>query len=126
VQDGNDANLSAKALRVCRYFQQGGGNGGKQQIVKAAWVLEREHVQFMWNAEDDMEVCRRQDFPLARSQPTLARLCLTLRAMPVTAGVVRDGLITAARARVEITSQSCCAAVLDGTKHFQLLKLKLN
>jgi len=60
VQDGNDANLSAQAFGVCRHFQQGGGSSGKQQIVEAVRVLEREHVQFMWSAEDDMEVCRRQ------------------------------------------------------------------
>ena len=122
VQDGNDADLSTEAFGVRRHFQQRGGSGGEQQVVKATRVLERQHVEFMRNTEDDMEVCRRQDFLFASSQPTLACLCLALGAMPVTARVVGNGLMTAARTRVEMATQSCCAAVLDGAEHFQLLK----
>jgi hypothetical protein len=74
------------------------------------------------NAENNMEVSCGQDFLLACRQPTLARLCLALRAMPVTARVIRDGLMTATGTQIEMTTQSCRAAVLDGTQDLQLLK----
>ena len=85
-------------------------------------ILECEHVEFMRNTEDDMEVCRRQDFLFASSQPALACLCLALGAMPVTARVVGNGLMTAAWTGVEMATQGCCTAVLDSTEHLQLLK----
>ena len=122
MQNGNDADVRAEALGIRCHFQQRGGSGGKQQVVKTARVFEREHVQLMRDAEDDMEVSRRQDFLFASSQPTLARLCLALGAMPVTAGVIGNGLMTAAGTRVEMPTQRCRAAVLDGAEHFQLLK----
>src|SRR6478735_4592345 len=124
VKDGDGSDLSTRPFGVRRHLQQCGGSGGKQQVVKAARVFERQHVQLMRNTEDDMEVCRRQDFLFASSEPTLACLCLTLGAMPVTARVVGNGLMTAARTRVEMTTQSCCAAVLDGAERFQLLKVE--
>ena len=65
---------------------------------------------------------RGQDFLFAGSQPTLARLCLALGAMPITARIIGDGLVTTAGTGVEMATQSCCAAVLDSTEHFQLLK----
>jgi len=122
MQDGDDADLCTEALRVRRYFQQRGGSSGEQQVVKAVWILKRQHVQLMWNAENDMEVSSRQNFLFARGQPTLARLCLALGAMPVTAIVIRDGLMAATGTRVEMATQSCCTAVLNGAEHFQLLK----
>ena len=122
MQDGEDADLCTEALRVRRYFQQRGGSSGEQQVVKAAWILKRQHVQLMWNAENNMEVSSRQNFLFARGQPTLTRLCLALGAMPVTARVIRDGLMTASRTRVKVAAQSCCATVLDGAEDFQLLK----
>jgi hypothetical protein len=77
----------------------------------------------MRDAEDDMEVCRWQDFLFASGQPTLACLRLALGAVPVATGIVRDGrLVTTLQTGVEVAAQGCRAAVLDGTEHFQLLK----
>lgn len=122
MQDGNDADLSTEAFGIRRYFQQRGGSGGEQQIVKTARVFERQHVQLVRNTEDDMEVCRRQDFLFAGSQPALACLRLALRAMPVPARVIGNGLMTALRTRIEMAAHGCRATVLDGTEDFQLLK----
>jgi hypothetical protein len=78
----------------------------------------------MRNTEDDMEVCRRQDFLFASSEPTLACLCLTLGAMPVTARVVGDDALSAPRAFIEVTAESGGAAALDGIHHFEVLTVK--
>ena len=85
MKDGDDADFRTEALGLCRHFEQRGGSGGEEQIVKAARVLQRQHVQFVWNAKDNMEVSGRQDFLFTSSEPTLACLCLTLGAMPITA-----------------------------------------
>ena len=50
------------------------------------------------NAEDEMKVANRQQFLLALLKPTVARSGLTLGAVPVAAGVIRDGLVPAATA----------------------------
>jgi hypothetical protein len=71
-----------------------------------------------------MEVAGGQEFSLAGRQPMLARLGLALGAVPISARVVRDGLMTAAQARIPVATQCCGAAALNGTKRFELLEIK--
>src|SRR6476660_8383444 len=68
-----------------------------------------------------MKIAGWQHFALARRHPTLTRLCLALGTVPVTARVVGDGLLAASRTSIEVSTQSCRAAVLDGAKGLQLL-----
>ena len=56
-------------------------------------------------SEDQMEVGHGEQVLLAPREPALARLCLTLRAVPVAAGVIRDGLMSAAHARIAMTTE---------------------
>ena len=51
----------------------------------------------MRNGEDDMKVAGGQQFPLACGKPAFARLALTLGAVPVSAGIIGEGLMAAAR-----------------------------
>jgi hypothetical protein len=44
--------------------------------------------------------------------------------VPISARVVRDGLITAAQAGILVATQCCGAAALNGTKRFELLEVK--
>jgi hypothetical protein len=67
-----------------------------------------------------MEVAGGQEFSLAGGQPTLARLGLTLGAVPISARVVRDGLMSATRACIPMATQCCGAAALNATKCFEL------
>ncbi len=53
-----------------------------------------------------MEVSCGQDFLFAGSQPTLARLCLALGAMPITARVIGDGLVTTAGTGIAMAVQA--------------------
>jgi hypothetical protein len=71
-----------------------------------------------------MEVASGQEFSLAGRQPTLARLGLALGAVPISARVVRDGLMTAARACIPVATQRCGTTTLNGTKRFELLEVK--
>jgi len=70
--------------------------------------------------EHDVEIGNLQELGLARLQP-LARLRpLTLRAVPVAAGVVRDrGVATLLAARY-VSAEVCRAAGLDRAHHLEL------
>jgi hypothetical protein len=78
----------------------------------------------MGHREHNVKVAGGQEFSLAGRQPALTRLGLALRAMPISARVVRDDLRSAAQARIAVTAQCCGAAALNGTKRFELLKVK--
>jgi hypothetical protein len=71
-----------------------------------------------------MEVTGGQQLALAGRQPTFAGLCLTLGTVPVSARVVRDGLMTAVRTGIAMAAERCGATVQNGAKGFELLKAK--
>ena len=69
-----------------------------------------EWVQRMRQSKDDMEVGHGEQVLLTPREPALARLCLTLRAVPVAAGVIRDGLEITSRAGIQMASERSRAA----------------
>jgi hypothetical protein len=75
----------------------------------------------MRQREDHMEVRHRQQLRATRVEPLGACVSLALGAVPVTAGVVRDGLMTAAIAQIAMTAQSRSAAAGDGVEHLTML-----
>ena len=74
----------------------------------------------MWHGEDQMEVADREQFLLPSVQPLLACVGLALRAVAVSAGVVRDGLVAAAKALITVPAEGGGAATLDGAEDFEL------
>jgi len=78
----------------------------------------------MRQGEYYVEVRNFEEFPFARGEPALASLCLTLRAVPVPAGIIRDGLMTALGALIDVSSQGRCAAAGDCPQHAQLLEVQ--
>ena len=73
---------------------------------RSSELVQRQHIEFVWHGENQMKVARTQEFLLPRSEPAFARLRLALGTVPVAARVIRDGLMTAARARRENLSNS--------------------
>jgi hypothetical protein len=67
--------------------------------------------------EDNMDVVDRKQFVAACGDPLVASLGLTLRAMPIAAGVEEDGAMAAFRTLIPVASERCRAAVLDGSEH---------
>src|SRR5208337_3580251 len=124
VQDGDHANLGSEVLRIGCDFQQGLRSSGEQQIVKQAWVLQRQPIQFVRHGEHDMEIAGVEEIALPCCDPALASLRLTLGAVAIATRVVGDGLITAARALIAMATQGGGAAALNGTKGFELLKVE--
>src|SRR3954454_11138420 len=92
MQNAEEANLGSQVLRVRSDFKHRGGARTKQQVVKQRLVPLAKRIQFMWECENNVEIRHAEHFPLTGGEPALARLGLALRAVPVTTGVIRDGL----------------------------------
>jgi hypothetical protein len=120
VQDGQKASLGAKVLRIGRDLEQCGGTGLKEQGKQLSLVLPHQWHKLVWDADDKVIVADRQEFLLALLQPLVARSGLTLRAVPVAAGVIRDGLVLTVYARIAMTAEGGCAAARDGIEHLAL------
>src|ERR1700746_2318610 len=78
----------------------------------------------MRESKDDMKVGHGEQVLLAPRQPALTRLGLTLRAVPVAARIIRDGLEIASRAGVKMASERRRSTCGDGPQHAQLLIAK--
>src|ERR1035437_1181598 len=124
VQDADHGELGAQVFAIDSDLQQGLRAGGEQQVVEQTRVLQRQHIEFVGHSEHDMEVTGGQEFGFAGRQPALAGLGLALGAVPVSARVVRDSLMTTARAGIAMTAQRSGATAQNGTKRFELLKVK--
>jgi len=68
-----------------------------------------------------VEVRNVEEFFFSLGEPALASLCLALRTVAIPAGVVRDGLMTALGAVVDVAAQRSSAAAGDCPQHDQLL-----
>src|SRR3954469_22415981 len=106
--------------RVCRNLQQGCSAGAKQQAIQDALVLIGEGGKLMRDCEYDMRIRDRQQFAGSLCDPSVAGAGLASRTVPVATRVIRDGLVTAAGATVDVTAQSGGTAALDREQHSDL------
>jgi hypothetical protein len=67
----------------------------EEQVVHNLGITLAKSIQLMGQGEDDVEVGDSEKFFFPCGEPALASLRLTLRAVPVSAGIIRDGLMTA-------------------------------
>src|SRR3954447_19564267 len=74
----------------------------------------------MRDAEDQMEVAHREQFPLSGPEPFLASVGLALRTVAISAGVVGDGLITTVIALIAMSAQRGGTTPRDGVEHLDL------
>ena len=75
----------------------------------------------MRQGEDHVHVANGQEFLLALYEPPVTGVGLALSAMAVSTRVVRDGLLAAARALIQMTAERGRAATLDGSQHAKML-----
>src|SRR5690348_14516593 len=106
--------------RVCRNLQQGCSAGAKQQTIQDALVLVSEGGKLVRDCEYDMRIRHQQQFVPSLCEPSVAGAGLTSRTVPVATRVIRDGLVTAAGATVEVIAQSGGTAALDRKQHSDL------
>ncbi len=124
VENAEDPDLRAEVLRIRRDFQEGGGRGSEQEVVKLAGIVERQQVEFVRKREDDVEVSSGQQLLFPCGKPALARLGLTLGAVPVTTRIIRDGLKSALGAGIEMPPERGGAAVRNGSESLELLEIQ--
>jgi hypothetical protein len=121
VQNTDETNLRAQPFGVGHNFEHGGRAGAEKQVIQNPGVAQAERVQLMRQSKYDVEVRHTEQFLFSRSELALASLCLALRTVPVPAGIIRDGLITASGTSVDVPSQRRRGAAGDGPQHAQLL-----
>src|SRR5438132_7353108 len=123
MQNADDADLRAQMFGIGRDFQQCLRAGSEQQVVEHGRIVQGQYIEFVWRGEHDMEVGGGEKLAFAGSKPALARLRLALRAVPVAARVVGDGLAAALRTGSDVAAQRGRAAALNRRKGFALLKV---
>src|SRR5215471_4531013 len=117
VQHAEKADLGAEMSGIGGDFQQCGGTGAEQEAVEQLLVMKHERRQLMRKREDHMNVGNVQQFFLTRREPLVAGVALALRAMAIAAGVIRDGLMAAARASIAVAAERCRATAQDRRQH---------
>src|SRR5215467_4034186 len=120
VQDAEEANRSTQMLRIGGDLQQGIRAGLEQKSVDFFFVLQSEWGQFMRESENHMEITDWQDFRLPSGDPAVACGGLTLRAVPVSARVIGDGLMPALGALVAMAAEGGRATTRNGVQHFDV------
>src|SRR3954447_7425943 len=80
-----------------------------------------ERIQRVRQSKDDVKIGYGKQVLLAMPQPALARLCLTLRTVPVAARVIRDGLEITSRAGIQMAPERSRSTCGDGPQHAELL-----
>ena len=75
----------------------------------------------MRQRENDVHVGHVEQLALAGVEPALPRLRLALRAVPIPARVVRDGLMSAGVTPIEMPTERGGATARDRTEHRALL-----
>src|SRR5215831_10580939 len=73
-----------------------------------------------------MDVARRQQFRATRLEPAVAGIALTLRAIPVTARIIGEDALSAARASVDMSAESGGPAVENRIECLPVLPLEIH
>jgi hypothetical protein len=76
----------------------------------------------MREREDDVDIWHVEELALAGMEPALPRLCLALRAVPIAARVIGDGLVSAGVTPIEMTPKCGGATARDRPKDRSLLR----
>ncbi len=90
AEHGEEADLRSQMLRIARDAEQRFGSGAEENAVEHRGVIKRDAGNLFGNGEDHVEVFHWQQFGLAAFQPFCPFRVLTLGAMAVAAGVIRD------------------------------------
>jgi len=122
VEDAQYANLGAEMSWIGRDFAERGGARLKEPRVQARAISIGQRPQPMREREDDVHIWHVEQIALARVEPALPRLRLTLRAVPVPTRVIRDGPMAAGVTPIEVPAERAGATARDRAEHGALLR----
>jgi hypothetical protein len=125
MQHQRGADLSAKMFRIGSDGQQRFRSHIKQQSIDRRLVGIGKSTDFCRQGEHDVVILDGQQVGLPGFKPALCSTRLTLRAMPVAAGVVADLLVSAGIATQYVSSQRRGTALFDGRHHLELAEVQM-
>ena len=105
MEDLDDPGRSAEIFPVRRKLQKGLGTAAVKQAVKKLLVAEDQGVQFMGQGKDHMEIGCVDHFRAAAVHPQFLFHSLTVRAVPVPAGIIVEQGKAAVFADADITAE---------------------
>ena len=120
VQHAGHADPGAEVPGIGGDGRQGLGRRLEQQAVDRPLVPVRDPGDLCRQGEDDVEILHRQQVLRPRRHPVPRRRSLTLRAVPVLAGVVGDVPVAALRARRHMPAERLRPAGLDRRHDLEL------
>ena len=120
MQDTEETNFRAEVSRIARDFQKCFSTGTEQEIVEDVLVLQNQWRQPVGQCEDHMEVACREEFSSTRSDPPFPSTGLTLWAVAISAGIIRDGTMPTAGAFVEMTAEGGGTTPRNGQQYFDM------
>src|SRR5713101_7121782 len=122
MQHGEEADFRTEVFRIASDFEKCFCTSAKQQIVDDFLVLQSQWSKLRRKCEDHMDVARREKLSLTCGDPAFPSRGLTLRAVPISAGVVRDGgAMPTAGALIEMTAECGGATARNGQQYFDVL-----
>ena len=120
VQNGKTTDPGPEAARVRCQRRHRLCSGPEQNRIDELLILESDCCDRLGQCEDDVEIGNRQQLGLARGNPGRAGRSLTLRAMPVTTGIVGNPRHATIVTSLDVAAE--CGGAADGNRaHHPLL-----
>ena len=120
VQHRQKTDLGSQMLGISSHLQQRLGTGAHEQVVNHCLVLQCQAGQLMGQRKNKVEVVAGEQFLGTCSQPLVASIGLTFWAMPVSAGVELDGLMSAFGTRIHMCAECGGTATQDRIQHLEM------
>jgi hypothetical protein len=121
VEHHEPANRGTQPFGIRRDLEECRRHGLKQEVVHHALVGEREARQWLRHREDEVDVAHGQELRFASRHPRVPRGGQTLRAVSITAAVVREGRVCALLTAIAMPAQRRGAAPSDGPEDASML-----
>lgn len=113
MQHRDGADRGAEVVRIGGHATQRLRGSAEQDAVDARLVVERDLGDLRREGKDEVEIWHLQQFGLPHVEPFSTRQPLTLRAVPVTATVVRAACQSAVAALLRVTTERSSTTGLD-------------
>jgi len=124
VEDAEHANLRTEMAGVGGDLAERRRAGLKEPRVQTSAVPIGQRQEPMREREDDVDVGHVEELALAGMEPALPRLRLALRAVPIAARVIGDGLVSAGVTPIEMPPECGSATARDGAKYRPLVRIQ--
>jgi hypothetical protein len=120
MQDRDAADLCAKPARIGSKRRHRLSGGLEQDGIDDGLVLEGDRGDRCRKRKDDVKIGNRQQVGFSRGKPRGSGSPLTLRTMPIPAGIISDACHAAVIAGLDVAAERLSSARNDRTHHAPL------